>query len=117
MAFEIKQNDRRPLFVVVLVDDYGETTETVVDLTTAGTAYFNMRSHTGGTLRVNRGIAQITNATAGEVTYPWGTADTSVVGTFDAEIEVLWNDLKPETFPGGPSGGTYWQVIISDDIA
>lgn len=117
MAFEIKQNDRRPLFVVVLVDDYGEATEAPVDLTTAGSAYFNMRSHTGGTVRVNRGSAQITNATAGEVTYAWGTTDTNVVGTYDAEMEIIWSDTKPETFPGGPSGGSYWSVIISDDIA
>lgn len=117
MAFEIKRNDRRPAFVVLLVADYGEATETVVDLTTAGTAYFNMRSQTGGTVRVNRGTCQITNATAGEITYLWGTADTTVSGTYDAEIEVVWDDLKAETFPGGPTGGSYWPVIITDDIA
>lgn len=117
MPFEIKRNDRRPSFVVLLVADYGEVTEAAIDLTTAGTAYFNMRSQIGGTIRVNRGTAQITNATAGEVTYLWGTADTTVTGNYDAEIEVLWDDLKSETFPGGPTGGSYWTVIITDDIA
>ena len=121
MAFEIKQGDRRPLFVVVLKDDFGEPTEAVVDLTTATAAFFNMRLQNGGAVKVNRGTATITNAAGGEVTYTWGTADTDTAGNYEAEIEIAWNDGKPETFPGGPSGTTdgtgYWQIVISDDIA
>jgi hypothetical protein len=118
MPFEIKTGDRRPYFVVVLKDDYGEASEAVVDLSTASGAVFNMKLHTNpGTVKVSRGSAEITNAAGGEVTYKWGTADTSTSGTYDAEVEVMWNDGKPETFPGGPSGGSYWSVIVTDGIA
>lgn len=121
MAFEIKQGDRRPLFVVVLKDDFGEITEAPVNLTTATAAVFNMRDKNTGAVKVSRGTATISNAAGGEVTYSWGTADTNTAGTFHAEVEIAWNDSKPETFPGGPSGtedGTgYWEILISDDIA
>lgn len=113
MAFEIKQNDRRPLFVVVLKDDFGELTEAIVNLTTATSAVFNMRAANGGAVKITRGSAAITNAAGGEVTYTWGTADTNTVGTFEAELEILWNDGKAETFPND----SYWDVSIVDDIA
>lgn len=117
MAFEIKRGDRRPLFVVVLKDDFGQVTESIVDLTTATSAVFNMRATQGGTVKVSRGTATITNPSGGEVTYTWGTADTNTAGDFEAEVEITWSDGKPETFPGGPSGGTYWAITITDDIA
>lgn len=114
MAFEIKQNDRRPVFVVSLKDDFGEVTEAPVNLTTAGTCYFNMRKTASPqTVIVSRGTCSVTDAAGGEVTYSWGTADTTTAGTFSAEVEVLWNDGKPETFPND----SYWEIIITDDIA
>jgi hypothetical protein len=112
MAFEIKQNDRRPLFVVALKDDYGESTESAVNLTTATSAAFNMREVDGATV-INHGSAAITNAAGGEVTYSWGTADLLTVGDFEAEVEITWNDGKKETFPN--TG--YWEVTVNDDIA
>jgi hypothetical protein len=48
----------------------------------------------------------------GQVTYSWGTADVATAGLYDAEIEVLWNDGKAETFPSG----SYWTVLITEDI-
>lgn len=117
MAFEIKQNDRRPLFVVVLKDDFGEATEAVVNLTTATSAVFNMRAASGGATKITRGSASISNAAGGEVTYAWGTADTNTAGAYEGEVEIIWNDGKAETFPGGPGGGNYWEITITDDIA
>lgn len=119
--FEIGQNDRRPLFVVVLKDDFGQPGEAVVNLTTAGTAYFNMRAANAGAVKVSRGTATISNAAGGEVTYTWGATDTNTAGDYEAEVEILWNDGKSETFPGGISGTDdstgYWPVRIKDDIA
>ena len=116
MPFEIKRGDTRPLFVVALKDDFGEVSEAVVDLTTATNAFFNMRLE-GGAVKVSRGTAAITDAANGEVTYSWGTADTDTAGAYQAEVEIAWPDSKVETFPGGPAGGTYWQITITDDIA
>ncbi len=113
MAFKIKQGDRRPSFVVALLDNYGEPTEAAVNLTTAGTAYFNMRLGVGGAIKINRGVATITTPATGVVTYAWGASDTDTAGTFQAEIEVLWADGKAETFPNDG----YWDVVIADDIA
>jgi hypothetical protein len=117
MAFEIKQNDTRPLFVVALKDDYGEESESAVNLTTAGSAFFNMRAANGGEVKVTRGSAAITNAAGGEVTYSWGTANTDTVGAYEAEVEIIWNDGKSETVPNGPAAGSYWDITVSDDIA
>jgi hypothetical protein len=116
IAFEIKQNDRRPLFVAVLKDDFGEVSESIVNLTTATSAFFNMRL-VGGAVKVNRGTATISDAAGGEVTYSWGTADTDTAGAYEAEVEIIWNDGKPETFPGGPAGGSYFEITVTDDIA
>ena len=113
MAFTIKQGDRRPLFVVVLKDNVGEAGEAVVNLTTAGTVFFNMRQTGGTVVKINRGLAAITSAAAGQVTYSWGTADVNTAGNFQAEMEVVWNDGKAETFPNDG----YWDVTITDDIA
>ena len=115
MAFTIKQNDRRPVFVVILKDNFGEQTEAPVNLTTVtgGTASFNMRAANGGAIKINRGTAQITSAAAGEVTYSWTAIDTNTVGSYEAEIEVIWSDGKAETFPNDG----YWDVEIVDDIS
>jgi hypothetical protein len=64
-------------------------------------------------VKISRGTAVITSAAAGEVTYNWGTADTDTAGAYEAEIEVLWNDGKAETFPNNG----YWEITITDDIA
>lgn len=114
MAFEIKRHDQRPFFVVALTDDDG-----IVDLSTAGTAFFNMGTSTAGVLGaavITRGVASITDEASGEVTYEWGTADTAHSGAFLAEVAVIWSDGKQETYPGGPATGKYWEVTITDDI-
>lgn len=112
MSFTIKQNDRRPLFVVNLRDNVGEATEAAVNLTTAGSAFFNMRDASSGTMKITRGSATISNAATGEVTYTWGTADTNTASDYEAEIEIIWNDGKPETFPNDSN----WEVSVVDDI-
>jgi hypothetical protein len=111
--FEIKRGDRRPIFSVVLEDNFGQPGEAAVDLTSATSATFSMWDHRTHVVKVNRGTAAIgVPATAGTVTYSWGTADIATAGLYDAEIEVLWNDGKAETFPSG----SYWTVLITEDI-
>ena len=80
MAFTL--NRGRPYFVVALKDNFGEDDEAAVNLTTATSAVFNMRTQSGTALKVNRGSCSITSAAAGEVTYQWGTLDTNTVGTY-----------------------------------
>ena len=113
MAFYLKQNDERPVFVVALKDDFGESTEAAVNLTTAGSVVFNMRESGGTAVKINRVAGSITDAANGEVTYDWTSGDTDTVGTYEMECEVVWNDGKAETFPNND----YWEVSIVDDIA
>ena len=113
MPFTIKQNDRRPFFVVALKDDFGEASEAAVDLTTATTVTFSMREGDGGAVKVNKQPATKTDAAGGEVTYQWGAADLDTVGPFEAEVEVTWADGKVETFPNDG----YFEVEVVDDIA
>lgn len=98
--------------MVALKDNFGEDDEAAVNLTTAGSAVFNMRDSGGGT-KIARGSCTIDDANSGVVSYAWGTADVNTVGTFDAEVEVIWNDGKSETFPND----SYWEISIVDDIA
>jgi hypothetical protein len=113
MAFTIKQNDRRPAFVVNLRDNFGEGDEAAVDLTDADTVAFSMRAKGGGAVKIGRADAVISDAATGEVTYEWDTLDTDTPGNFEAEVEVTWNDGKAETFPNKG----YWDIVITDDIA
>jgi hypothetical protein len=108
MAFTVKQFDRRPLLVGILSDEDG-----VVNLTTAGSVFFNMRESGGGAVKVTRGSTAITSAAAGEVTYTWGTADLDTAGDYEGEFEVVWNDGKAETFPSAD----YIEITVIDDIA
>ncbi len=112
MAFNIKQFDTAPAFVVALKDNFGESTEAAVNLTTAGSAFFNMRS-SGGSVYISRGSVTITTAATGIVTYNWGTADTRTAGDYSAEIEIVWANGTVETFPND----SYWDVVVWDDIA
>ena len=114
MAFNIKQCDRRPLFVVVLKDNFGEHSEAVVDLTTATSAVFNMRGTAPGT------ASRSTAAPAPSPTPPAARSPTAGApptstppATYQAEIEIIWNDGKAETFPNDG----YWDVVVTDDIA
>jgi hypothetical protein len=103
---------------VVLKDNFGEATEAVVNLETALSAVFNMREQADTKrIKINRGTATISNAANGEVTYQWQAGDTDTSGIYDAEVEVTWSDGDPETFPSGPSAGTFWEILISDEIA
>ena len=113
MAFTIKQGDRKPDFVVVLKDNVGEVGEAAVNLTTATSAFFNMRATGGTVVKINRGTATITTPASGLVTYSWGTADVNTAGEFEAEMAIVWNHGKEETFPND----SYWEVTITDDIA
>lgn len=121
MPFYMAKGDRRPLFVVSLVDDYGEATEAPVNLTTAGSAGFAMRVAGTSTQQITRSSASITNAAQGEVTYTWGAGQTDTAGTYEADVKIWWNDGKPETFPNskasGDDGTKYWKIIIEDGQA
>lgn len=111
MAFVIKQDSTRPVYVVTLVENFGSSNDPI-DLTTATSVDFLMRESGGtGTPKVNA-PAVITDAVAGEVTYTWDAADTDTVGDFHAEFKITWGDGGIQTVPNDG----YFEITIGDDL-
>lgn len=108
MAFEIKQNDRRPRFRVQLTQN-GDP----ADITGNTGVKFTMKQ--GSTTIVNKVAMTVIDAPTGVVEYAWATGDTATTGDFDVEVEVEWNTgtTEPETFP---STG-YFAVKINPELA
>jgi hypothetical protein len=111
MAFTIKQDDTRPVYVVPLVSDFGGANDPI-DLTDATAVKFLMRLQGDtGPPKVNA-PAVITDAAAGEVTYTWDAADTDVAGTYEVEFQITWSDGGVQTIPND----SYFTVEIKTDL-
>lgn len=109
--FTIKRGDRRPRFRVQLTS--GKVNPVAVNLTGNTGVWFIMKN-VGGTVVVNTAMT-IIDPVNGIVEYPWGAADTTTAGTFQAEVEVAWQAARVET-QTFPSEGT-WPVVITQDLA
>ncbi len=93
--FSIKQGDLRPALgaVLKLSDD------SVVDLSGA-TVKFSMRlKGSTGPPKIDAVAAVILDANAGLVEYRWQGADTSIIGSFCGEFEVVLPGSLPQTHP------------------
>lgn len=113
MAFTIKQGDTAPAYVVDLQENT-DTTPTALDLTDATSVTFKMRlaGAAASAAPVVDGDMTITTPATGRITYEWVTGDTDVAGTYEAEFEILWDDLTIETVPND----SYLSIIIVDDL-
>ena len=92
MTFTIKQSDTSPSIQAALQD----SNLTAINLTGA-TVNFRMKL-LGGTTMLNEEMTVVEPLT-GLVRYDWQDGDTSIAGTYYAEIEVIYSDLSVETFP------------------
>lgn len=108
MAFEIKQNDRRPYWRVMLTEN-GDA----ANITGAVGAVFTMKDATSGTLKINKEAMTVIEEVSGTVEYVWQAGDTDTAGTYSAEVEVDWGGGETQTFP---SHG-YFLITIYDDLA
>ena len=104
MAVSIKQNDLRPILTFTLKEN-----GVAKNLTGATSATLKMRS--GATVVSRAGV--ITDATNGVVSVTFTGTDTSIVGDYQAEIEVIWPTSQPQTFPND----SYFTISIVDDVA
>lgn len=107
MAFVIKQDDTAPSYVADL-----KTNGAPVDLTPATSATFKMRQTGQTALKVNAAMAIDADPATGRVQYDWQTGDTDTIGTYEAEIEILWTDGTIETWPN--TG--YASVTVAADL-
>lgn len=111
MAFEIKQDDTRPVYVVPLVENFG-TTNDPIDLSTATSVQFFMRLQGDtGPPKVDA-AAVVTDDVNGEVTYTWVAGDTDTVGTFEAEFQITWADGGIQTIPNN----SYFEIAVIGDL-
>lgn len=92
--FQIKAGDLRPTLDATLTDDAG----TALDLTSASSCRFVMRSVAGGTPKVAAAASIVTPA-SGIVRYAWTGTDTDTPGDYFAEFEVTYAGPKTETHP------------------
>tara|TARA_R110000822_G_scaffold143087_1_gene281346 strand:+ start:1028 stop:1354 length:327 start_codon:yes stop_codon:yes gene_type:complete len=107
MTFYIKQNDTAPGLRATLTDGENQA----VDLTGASVR-FHMRSIGSNSIIVDSTVYVVPPTTGGIVQYNWAEADTSSIGSYQAEFEVTYSDSSIETFPNNG----YIRVEILDDI-
>lgn len=95
--FNIKVGDRLPVLVATILDGDGAA----VNLSTATTVAFRMRTQGGSGAALFTTNCVITDATNGVVEYRWAAGNTSAAGTYDGEFVVTWNDGRIQTVPNG----------------
>jgi len=91
--FAIKSFDRLPSIQADL-----KSGGVAIDLTTATSVKFIMKTIQGNTIKVNA-AANIVNAATGTVRYDWTALDTNTPGSYQAEFEITWATAKKQTVP------------------
>jgi hypothetical protein len=93
-TFFIKSGDTYPLITATLVDQYGVTANL-----TGASVWFRMTNSFYG--NVINSPATVVNATAGQVSYAWGSQDTAKTGTYSCQWYVVYSTGAQESFPQG----------------
>ena len=92
--FVAKRNDTRQYLVRTLKSADG----TVINLVGASVA-FNMRKRGTNALKIDGGVAYVTDAAGGMVEYRWATTDLNTAGYYEGEFEVTFTDSTVITVP------------------
>lgn len=105
----MKRHDLLPILELVIGDNLGPR-----DLTQASSITLLLTNvETNAPLVINgvmdKDPDQVANK--GRCTYAWVDGDTDIAGKYKAEVEVMWSNNKPETFP---STGTFTVKINAD---
>jgi hypothetical protein len=108
MAFQIKQNDRRPYLEFQLLEPDGTTP---LDVSGADEITFIMRKEGSGVADVNAACTEV-DWSLGQGVYEWQDGDTAVTGSYQAEWEIVWPGDERQTVPVD----SYYSVIVIDDL-
>src|SRR5579859_7130252 len=101
-TFYISQGATAPAITATLIDQYGN----VANLTGASVKFVMTNAFYGNAVNAT---ATIVNATAGQVSYSWGSSDTINPGLFSCQWQVTFSGGAQETYPQG----YYNQVSIN----
>lgn len=114
MAFNIKRRDTRPAYVVDLVDNAGLDDEAPINLTTATSVTFKMRTAGAADITAPKVSSAMTvvDATNGRVRHNWSTAHTDTPGEYAVEFEIAWSDGGIETVPNDG----YMTINVVEDL-
>lgn len=105
--FFIKRNDLLPPITVACTYRDG----TAVDLSSATSPKFFMRSTAAGAATKVDGTAEVTDGAGGIIRYLWSGTDTDTVGRYSAEFEVQVGGKKI-TFPSNEK----LHVHVTEDL-
>lgn len=97
MTFTIVQNDTAPPISSKLTDS-----NEPVDLSSdVSNVYFHLEDKFDRVVVSDdlTGRVNIVDGVSGEVEYAWRSGDTSDIGSYEAEWQVLYEDGRVETFP------------------
>jgi hypothetical protein len=106
--YVMKQNDLEPSLELQLLDG-----STPIDLTSVVDVLFLMKARRALKATGSMTVAdQTILGNTGIVRYDWTQGDTDTVGQFNAEVQVIWPGLRPQTFPAN----SYITVDIQKDL-
>lgn len=113
MAILVKTGDTAPVVNATLTDSSGAA----VDLSGATVKFIMATSSTPRSVVVDAAATLVqvgdgSDNSRGKVRYDWLAADTATAGSYVAEFEVTFSDLKVQTFP---TQG-FVDVTIVDDL-
>lgn len=93
LPLTIKKGDTGPAFRGRCVESDGSYANL-----TGASAKLRVR-HSDGSLKVSDQALTVTDAPNGEVLRAWQTAETSAVGSMQAEVHVTFPDGREQTYP------------------
>lgn len=110
MTFSIKRGDTSPPIKYQLISSDGS----MQDISNYQEVSFFMRNENKEVVVTGDTASGVTveDAPKGIVSYSWSSGDTSTVGTYDAEWEVVFGDGTIETFPNN----SFITVKVKEDI-
>lgn len=114
--FSIKKGDTRPALAATLKDN-----DVAIDLTNATSVLLLAKRTTSqaGTPDIS-GTCTFVNRPAGQISYTWAAGNTSIVGIYNLEFQITWNDGGVETVPNDVPPGhsdAYYTLEVKQDLS
>lgn len=107
--YTIKQHDHGTTIVITLQEQNPVTEEwSDMNLTAVDVAKLLLKASGTGVIS---GVADVTDAANGEVTYTWDADDLQAAGTYEAEVQLTYNDDSVETVP---NDGYFSVEVVAD---